>query len=1237
MSLTSDGHEAVLRYYKTRPANAHVMAQGSMQCRGMEVSDDAGMSFSGKLFCFHVTAAYSSEAQGRDSFKDHDDAKHRIVCGCDSEEERTRWVMNLRQAAKGLKPSAMQDQRSQGDARVDHRALLPTSSPSSLGNHDQLLTGSMARKAEHSNAVGRDWPALPASQCQGGADLDQVMRLLVRIENTLNPVVADVSSVKRIVHDALGMQQQQQYRQESDAQTDSQNPHQQCNAHLVRHHAVLQTEMESKQYLHPEPRPGDQFHPHPNGEGQIPPAMSGQQWQHRQRQDLTHPLPHQQPNLQPHAHPGQPLPDKTALPPRQQNLDHQACEVITSDYHQHHQHHQHHQRQPPPHPQHQLLQLQQLEVEIRQAPDEVSRHRLTIELMQLQSRIHASPPQPHPLSLQPIPEAPQGSMGVESSHEDQVVMPHHHDMPTQARTPVPVPKLWQPDAGQTPRELLPGGRSIAAAAKRTTGSFGAQGDGAGHSSDTLSTERIRSVPLTTLETRGVVHETALTPRGLPSGAGAAGNWVVERVASQDPESQQCDEARLRHKQHPDAHPMGNVSVSASGDASGASFENANDAFPRIDAGHTTMTPQSNSFASGPQYGADESPLDASRLSVLTGVNSSSSTISPADVHVESFLARVHSQDMLGQSRAPSIPSLPMSPRNGVVRFQSMTPPLQESPLVSNTDDDPSPASLRWPPPLPPPCWYPGDATPWYIPISTAVSTGTCPSPVLTPRGINGKVLVPPNAPENTPRNTPGPGADGIIGIDLQEPWSVRKKKTFDPKVLQHQVEQLLQREQEHQMQQQAYDFLTPPPQAWPSPPPPPQQQQDGVQQQVVIQDKTWQQPIASQESQQPYDLVQSPRQFMTPLTPGSASLQQQHNGVQSPRQPLTPRSPSLRQQLGIVSSASPRERAAHRGETAGFSSPLDSMPSQPTKDAGEQDRVEQLQAQEHAHTPQEGQPRSDTPQQQASNASPGGTPAGMISTPQETLKKPAPAALTRRRPGGQGADTGLAPAAHAKDAWLMSKLQQLSESAGGGDLSLGNAATDKGSVMGRGVGGGRSRAAAPSHGHEQPLGVGVHQEPRTHAAADQLAQPSPNLAHSTDGPRPPRSEASGSRESTPGHPAQVVPKLSFENVRNMFGGPVVPEGKMRQDKSQAPTQGSRVPTAAPAAAPGAPGSTELADRHLHRVEPSAVALPPVSPMPPAKVTGRGMRPRGRGKGSESGPILAESGAEEATLGASPVC
>ena len=82
----SDGHETVLRYYKTRPANAHVMAQGSMQCRGMQVSNDAGMSFSGKLFCFHVTAAYSSEAQGRDSFKDHDDAKHRIVCGCDSEE-----------------------------------------------------------------------------------------------------------------------------------------------------------------------------------------------------------------------------------------------------------------------------------------------------------------------------------------------------------------------------------------------------------------------------------------------------------------------------------------------------------------------------------------------------------------------------------------------------------------------------------------------------------------------------------------------------------------------------------------------------------------------------------------------------------------------------------------------------------------------------------------------------------------------------------------------------------------------------------------------------------------------------------------------------------------------------------------------------------------------------------------------------------------------------------------------
>ena len=387
--------------------------------------------------------------------------------------------------------------------------------------------------------------------------------------------------------------------------------------------------------------------------------------------------------------------------------------------------------------------------------------------------------------------------------------------------------------------------------------------------------------------------------------------------------------------------------------------------------------------------------------------------------------------------------------------------------------------------------------------------------------------------------------------------------------------------------------------------------------------------------QQQHSGVQSPRQ---PLTPRSASQQQQYGGVQSPRQTmtlLTPRSASLRQQLGIVSSASPRERAAQRGETAG--SYLDSMPSQPSKDAGEQDRVEQPQAQEHAHTPQEGQPRGATPQQQASNSSPRGTPAGMISTPQETLKKPAPAALTRRRPGGQGADTGLAPAANAKDAWLMSKLQQLTESAGGGDLSLGNAATDKGSVMGRGVGGGRSRAAAPSHGHEQPLGAGVHQEPRTHAAAEQLDQPSPNLDHSTDGPHPPRSDAPGSRESTPGHPAQLVPKLSFENVRNMFGGPVLPAGKMVQDKLQAPTQGSRVPTASPTAAPGAPGSVELADRHLNRVEPSPVALPPVSSMPRAKVTGRGMRPRGREKGSESGPILAESGAEEATLGASPVC
>ena len=402
------------------------------------------------------------------------------------------------------------------------------------------------------------------------------------------------------------------------------------------------------------------------------------------------------------------------------------------------------------------------------------------------------------------------------------------------------------DKGQTPRELLPGGRSIAAAAKRdranereSTGSTLST-----HASGALPEEAVSyflsnhtTVPAAgsawergasksseaSDEDQGRVRVVPLRPmlpereRGLPAGAGADAGRGEERGGDAGQEQhgyqqQQLLEEPTRDHRLPyekETHQLDRAEAARPVGAAAGVFN----------LGGSAPSPAS-SAASGHHYGpASPSALDSSRRSVLTFSHShSSATVSPSSVHVGSLLALTHNEVVHGEQSQP--PSLPLSPRNGGVTFQSMTPPFQEhSPLSvpregdASADDgeDLSPVLSSWPPPPLPPTWNPGDATPWYIPMSTAVSTGTCPSPVLTPRGgVTGKGLVPTTAPLNTPRATPGP--DGIIGVDLQERMSARMG-AVDTEELQEQVARLLRREEEQRLQQQVYEYLTPPPQS----------------------------------------------------------------------------------------------------------------------------------------------------------------------------------------------------------------------------------------------------------------------------------------------------------------------------------------------------------------------------------------------------------------------------------------
>lgn len=90
MTLSFDG---VLAYYlsendqRTGTRNC----QGKLSCKGMKITEDTGQSiFSGKLFCFAV-AASSRALDGR-----------YMTLACDTNAERTEWVMSLKQMRDSL-------------------------------------------------------------------------------------------------------------------------------------------------------------------------------------------------------------------------------------------------------------------------------------------------------------------------------------------------------------------------------------------------------------------------------------------------------------------------------------------------------------------------------------------------------------------------------------------------------------------------------------------------------------------------------------------------------------------------------------------------------------------------------------------------------------------------------------------------------------------------------------------------------------------------------------------------------------------------------------------------------------------------------------------------------------------------------------------------------------------------------------------------------------------------------
>jgi len=68
--------------YRYTYVHTHTYTQGSLNCNGMVLQEDAGKSISGRLYCFYLEAAYGT-------------SRRRILCACDTEGERTNWIRQL--------------------------------------------------------------------------------------------------------------------------------------------------------------------------------------------------------------------------------------------------------------------------------------------------------------------------------------------------------------------------------------------------------------------------------------------------------------------------------------------------------------------------------------------------------------------------------------------------------------------------------------------------------------------------------------------------------------------------------------------------------------------------------------------------------------------------------------------------------------------------------------------------------------------------------------------------------------------------------------------------------------------------------------------------------------------------------------------------------------------------------------------------------------------------------------
>jgi hypothetical protein len=87
MTLSAEG---VLKYYETQADAASMREQGSLNCSGMLIREDAGRSMSGRLFCFVLTLESTMKHRHGSSSIQH------MVLGCEQEKQRADWVSNLK-------------------------------------------------------------------------------------------------------------------------------------------------------------------------------------------------------------------------------------------------------------------------------------------------------------------------------------------------------------------------------------------------------------------------------------------------------------------------------------------------------------------------------------------------------------------------------------------------------------------------------------------------------------------------------------------------------------------------------------------------------------------------------------------------------------------------------------------------------------------------------------------------------------------------------------------------------------------------------------------------------------------------------------------------------------------------------------------------------------------------------------------------------------------------------------